>query len=352
MKTTKLAIAVATTLLASHSAFAAQVYSGDKTTLSIGGYVDVGIGEYFETETKVHQVSPRVNIAGEKEIGNGITIDAKGEWAVNYLDGGEETFKTRLGYIGATHAQAGRLVVGTQWSPYYDVAGVADQPIAFANDFVYSNHGNLGSARADKMVSYRNSFAFSSDMSASFGLGWQGKQTDVQDTEVLVGNPGTIQVTRATTEYDTRGQIALSGEFAGFGVGYVYSGGDITDVDTNTTVDANSHVFSAKYGQYGKGIYAALVWGKNENFYKGLEETLQYEAVAAFGLDNGWNFIVNYEAVDDDKTDKTQFSESAVQVEYTVAPGFVTFAAYQFDLGNDINVTENDYWTLGARYFF
>ncbi|WP_367971655.1 porin [Vibrio scophthalmi] len=350
MKLNSLAIAVASTLLASTSAFAAQVYSGDGTTLSVGGYVDVGIGKYGsygeDVDVEVHQVSPRINIEGKKEIGNGITVDAKGEWALNYLEGGDTSFTTRLGYIGASHDKAGRAVVGTQWSPYYDVAGVADLPIAFANDFLYSNHNNLGSARAEKMVSYRNTLAVSSDIALSFGLGWQGKKTATSTKESQPVNPGPIVVTTTNADYDNRGQIAISGDFAGFGVGYTYSAGDID------TENAKSHIVSANYGSYGKGIYAALVWGKNENFYKGLEETYQYEALAAFGLDNGVNISVNYEAVEDDKTDKTQYSQSAIQVEYTIVSGFVTFAGYQFDLGNDIGIKEEDFYTAGARYYF
>lgn len=327
MKLNSLAIAVASTLLASTSTFAAQIYSGDGTSLAVGGYVDLGIGKYFEEEFKVHDVSPRINIEGKKDIGNGVTVDAKGEWGLDYLDGGDTSFTTRLGYIGATHEQAGRVVVGTQWAPYYDVAGVADLPIAFANDFLYaSGYYDLGSSRAEKMVSYRNTLEVSSDIALNFGLGWQGKQDDVT--------------------YDTRGQIAISGDFAGFGVGYTYNGGDVG------TKKAESHIVSANFGSYGKGLYAALVWGKNENFYEGIAQTYQYEALAAFGLDNGVNISVNYESVEDDKTSKTQYSQSALQVEYTITSGLVTFAGYQFDLGNDIGKDEEDYYTAGVRYFF
>ncbi|MBA5761534.1 porin [Vibrio sp. 404] len=345
MKMTNIAMAVATTFLASTSAFAAQVYSGDGSTLSVGGYVDVGVGEYGTDEVKVHQVSPRLNVEGKKEIGNGVTIDAKGEWAINYLEGGDTTFKTRLGYIGATHDQAGRLVVGTQWAPYYDVAGVADKPIAFGNSFLYAPGFNqLGSARAEKMVSYRNTLNVSEDVAFKIGLGWQGEQ-DVDSISASTGL-GAVTYTRGRTEFDTRGQVAVSAEFAGFGLGYVYNGGDVG------TEKAKSHVVSANYGSYGKGLYAALVYGSNEYFFEGLEESKQYEALLAYGLDNGLNISVNYEEVEDDKTNKTQYSESAVQLEYTIASGFVAFAAYQFDLGNDLGEKEDDYWTVGARYFF
>ncbi|WP_440886606.1 porin [Vibrio campbellii] len=327
MKMKTLAVAVAA-LACGSQAFAAEVYNSDGTSLSIGGHVSVGVGEYFEEDVKVHQVSPRINVGGKHDLGNGVTVDAKGEWSLNYLNGGDNSFSTRLGYIGATHDQYGRLVVGTQWSPYYDVAGVADLPIAFANDFLYApGYYQLGSSRAEKMVSYRKGFEFGEGFGLNLGLGWQGQNGD----------------------FDDRGQIALSTELAGFGLGYVYSGGDVKFGTKSES--ATSHVFSANYGKYGSGLYAALVYGMNDYFYLGLEETTQLEGLLAYGV-NDWTFSVNYEGVENDKDSKTITSETALQAEYAVTPSFYTFAAYQFDLGNDYNKEENDYWTLGARYYF
>ncbi|HHB1592571.1 TPA: porin [Vibrio campbellii] len=327
MKMKTLAVAVAA-LACGSQAFAAEVYNSDGTSLSIGGHVSVGVGEYFEEDVKVHQVSPRINVGGKHDLGNGVTVDAKGEWSLNYLNGGDNSFSTRLGYIGATHDQYGRLVVGTQWSPYYDVAGVADMPIAFANDFLYApGYYELGSFRAEKMVSYRKGFEFGEGFGLNLGLGWQGQNGD----------------------FDDRGQIALSTELAGFGLGYVYSGGDVKFGTKSES--ATSHVFSANYGKYGSGLYAALVYGMNDYFYLGLEETTQLEGLLAYGV-NDWTFSINYEGVENDKDSKTITSETALQAEYAVTPSFYTFAAYQFDLGNDYNNEENDYWTLGARYYF
>ncbi len=332
MKMKTLAVAVAA-LACGSQAFAAEVYNSDGTSLSIGGHVSVGVGEYFEDEVKVHQVSPRINVAGKKDIGNGVTVDAKGEWSLNYLNGGDQSFSTRLGYIGATHEQLGRLVVGTQWSPYYDVGGVADLPIAFANDFLYADgYYELGSSRAEKMVSYRKGFQFGEGFAFNLGLGWQGEQTS-----------------KATT-YEQRGQIALSGSVAGFGLGYTYSGGDVKNAALGTKT-AESHLFSVNYGEYGSGLYAAVVYGMNEYFYEMLEDTSQLEGILAYGVNN-WTFSVNYEGVENDKDNKTLKSETALQAEYSVTPSFVTFVGYQFDLGNDYNNEENDYWTLGARYYF
>ncbi|EIZ9928628.1 porin [Vibrio parahaemolyticus] len=348
MKMKTLAVAVAA-LACGSQAFAAEVYNSEGTSLSIGGHVSVNLNGSDEGETDVGTNSPRINLAGKKDIGNGITIDAKGEWQLNYLNGGENSFTTRLGYIGATHEQFGRVVGGTQWSPYYDVAGVADLPIAYANDFLYENHNNLGSGRAEKMLSYRKSFEFGEGFVFNLGLGWQGKNDDISEVLEKDKNSGLPVYVKKGAEYDARGQVALSAQFAGFGLGYVYSGGDVTS--GSITKDAISHIIAANYGEYGSGIYAAIVYGMNEYFYAGLEETVQLEGLLAYGFNN-WTLSVNYEAVEDDKASKTLFSQSALQAEYAVTPSFYTYAGYQFDLGNDINKVEDDAWTIGARYYF
>lgn len=340
MNTKLLAATIAATACGTN-AFAAEIYNSEGSTISLGGYVDVGIGEYSSDEVEVHQVSPRLNVSGTQDVGNGITVDAKGEWALKYLDGGDTSFTTRLGYIGMTHEQMGRLAVGTQWAPYYDVAGVADKPIAFANDFIYSNHGNLGTGRGDKMVTYRKGLAFGDDMSLDFGLGWQGKHTETGD---FAG------------EYDARGQVAVSFSVMGASLGYVYNGGEVDNVD------AESHLVSLAYGRYGDGLYAALVYGDNENFfsqkigatYFTLNESEQFEALLAYGLGNGLTLSVNYEDVEGKllavSADRTYKSESAIQAEYSFTSKLVGFAGYQFDLGDDIS-TDDDKWTIGARYF-
>ncbi|MCG7489313.1 porin [Vibrio sp. Of14-4] len=340
MKIKLLAALVAATACGSN-AFAAEVYNSEGTTLSIGGHVSVGVGEYEKdtdlteeerNDVEVEQVSPRINIAGSQDVGNGVVVDMKGEWALSYLSGGSTSFTTRLGYIGVTHEEMGRMVVGTQWSPYYDVGGVADLPIAFANDFLYDSHNLMGSARAERMVSYRKSFAVAEDGIFNLGLGWQGEQSG------------------ATKDTDARMQAAVSFSMMDFGLGYAYSGGDrtVSGVDE----DATSHIFSLNYGSYGSGVYAALVYGMNEYFYSSLKETVQLEGLLAYGMDNGLNISVNYESVENDTTSKTLFSTSALQLEYTVAPSFVTFAGYEVDLGDDDDATkDDDKWIVGARYF-
>jgi len=344
-----LAVSIAAAACSTH-VFAAEIYNSEGTTLALGGYVDVGVGEKgADDDVEVHSYSPRLNISGMKTLDNGMTVDAKGEWSINYLDGGKNTFSTRLGYIGVTDEMLGRMVVGTQWSPYYDVGGVADMPIAFANDFLYADHYFVGSARADKMVSYRNSMMLTDDVEVRLGLGWQGKNTDKG----------------GANGKDSRVQAALSIEAMGVTLGAAFSDGKV-NISASEKKSAESTIFSLNYGSYGEGIYLAGVYGTNEYFGSVaatdpsagfakvyFKETKQMEALAAYGMDNGLNLSVHYERVDNEETSKKLYSNTSINAEYELAAGFVAVAGYKIDLGDDNPTTEDDNkWTVGMRYYF
>ncbi|MET2949258.1 porin [Vibrio owensii] len=345
-------------------AVAVELYNNDGTTFSIGGHVSVNLNGSEQGDTDVGTNSPRINFTATQDLGNGFTADARGEWALNYLDGGEETFTTRLGYLGLTHDVYGRAVGGTQWAPYYDVAGVADMPIAFANDFIYDDHGNLGTGRADKMLSYRNAIELGEAGSIGFGLGWQGSndQSSVDDVIVDDGNGNPIYETQYSgNNYGDRVQLALTYSVLGAKVGYTYNTGDITaSAAAPKKETAESHLVSAAYGSYGQGLYVAAVYGSNENMNFGtngarLVESDAYEALLAYALPSSLNLSINYEMVEGKEFNRskteTAREEMAVQAEYNFTSKFVGYAGYQFDL-NDANERKtDDKWALGARYY-
>ncbi len=325
------------------SVSAVELYNKDGSTFTVGGHATVGLAGADDSHTQVDQKSPRINMEATQELGNGFTADVKGEWALNMLNGGDNSFTTRLGYIGISHDEFGRLAAGTQWSPYYSAAGIADAPIAFANDFLYDNHGALGTGRADKMVAYTKGFEFGNAGNLNLGLGWQGS-ADLES---------------AGSKTDDRGQVALGYDIAGFGVNYAYTGGDITVA--NTTENAQSHVVSAKYGQYGNGLYVAGVVAMNE-YMNGasisknempLEETRAYEAIVAYSLSNSLNLSVNYEAVQDEKMGETVYATSAIQAEYDIHSRVRTFVGYEFDLQGtgDYKDPKDNQWAAGVRFF-
>ncbi|MGR5092231.1 porin [Vibrio maritimus] len=324
------------------SAQAVELYNKDGSTFTIGGHATVGVAGGDADHFAVDQKSPRINMEATQDLGNGFTVDVKGEWALNMLNGGDNSFTTRLGYIGVSHDEYGRLAAGTQWSPYYAAAGIADMPIAFANEFLYDNHGALGTGRADGLVAYTNGFDFGNAGALNFGLGWQGSQDLDSD------NPAAGYV-------DDRGQVALGYDIAGFNVNYAYTGGDIKVL--SETEKAQSHAVSAKYGQYGNGLYVAGVVAMNDNMNNYgddlLEETRAYEAIVAYGLTNSLNLSVNYESVSDEKKSETVYATSAIQAEYDIHPRVRAFVAYQFDLqgSGEYKAEKDNQYAAGVRFF-
>ncbi|CAM4162232.1 porin [Vibrio agarivorans] len=344
-----LAIAIAAATFGTQ-AVAVELYNNDGTTFSMGGHVSVNVNGSEREEksnayntsgnTEVGANSPRINFTATQDLGNGYTVDARGEWALNYLTNGGNSFSTRLGYVGLTHDEVGRFVVGTQWSPFYDVAGLTDMPIAFANDFLYrgtrgEDFAKTGQTRSDQMVSYRNGFEFGEAGALDFGLAWQGKA-------------------EAEFDYDDRVQLALTYSIAGAKLGYAYSTGDVETVSKKDALDI--HAVSASYGSYGNGLYLAGVYQMSEE--KNLQDVDAYELLAAYALPNSLNFSINYETVEvQDKgySKETEREELALQVEYNFAPNIVGFTGYQFDLNDDksgqYSSKTNDQWTIGARFY-
>lgn len=300
---------------------AVEIYNDHTNSFAIGGHISAGIANLGH-DTEVNSTSPRINIEAKRNLGEDFIVDAKVEWGLNFLDSDADAdvFSQRLGYVGVAHKNYGRLIVGRQWSPYYDVAGIADLPVAFANDFLYDDQGNLGTARANKMVSYRNVLNFNRNLSLQLGGGWQGEH----DT------------------YDNRYQVAATLQFTQFNLGYAFTAGDVTNDN------AMSNVFSAGYGHYGKGFYAAGVLALNENM-NGAKDTTASDLIAAYGLNSGVNLIWNMEVVDD-KDNAVGYSNMAFQVEYQIVPKVLGYAGYLVDMESDANDKENQ-WMFGARLY-
>ena len=336
MKKTLLATAIPALLVAT-SVSATELYNDEVNTFSVGGHISGGLTGSDEGETAVNSVSPRINFGATRDLGNGFTADALVEWSIN-MEGGEQALSTRLGYVGLTHETYGRAAIGTQWAPTYDVTGVADMPIAFANDFLYNDHGSLGTARADDMVSYRKGFAFGDNMGLNLGLGWQGAQ-DV---------------------YDARMQAALSFDISKFSVGVAYNTGDVDYTSTKET--ASLTTFSAKYGSYGQGLYVAAVYADNENTSNRFtansnavySESQDSEFLVAYAFENSVNVSLNYENSEgklvSGGTDRTLRSQSALQVEYNFLSNVVGYVGYQVDLGDDVSKDDN-VWMIGGRIY-
>lgn len=138
------------------------------------------------------------------------------------------------------------------------------------------------------MVSYTNTLELGESQSLTMAAGWQG----------------------AHDEYEQRLQAAISYNVSAIGLNYAFTTGDV-GIHT-----AESHIFSASYGSWGKGLYLAGVYSMGEYMIDDLAETNAMEFLAGYALSNGVNLSVNYEAVTDEVKDSTVYATSAIQAEY------------------------------------
>jgi len=329
MKKTILAATIPALLL-SNAVSATQLFSDEVNTLTLGGHLSAGVAGSDEGATGVDYNSPRINLSATRDLGNGFTTDAKVEWAIN-MEGGEQTFTTRLGYLGLTHDTYGRAVLGTQWSPTIDVTGVTDMPIAFGNDFLYADHGNLGTARANDMASYRKGFTFDNDMALNLGFGAQGSQDG----------------------YHSRYQAAAGFVFAEYQFGIAYNTGDV-NYTTSGDETATIATISAKYGSFGKGLYLAAVYAENEFTSNGdaddfqvYDERTDMELLASYGFANSTIVSVNYEQSTNEDTNADLAETTALIVEHSITSNVTVWAGYQIDLTDE----DDNQWNIGGRIY-
>ncbi|USD62707.1 porin [Vibrio sp. SCSIO 43140] len=347
MNKTLLAVAVTAAAIGTQ-ANALELYNKEGTQMNIGGHVTVGLtsANGKNKDAAVEEKSPRINLEVIQDLGNGFKADFKGEWQLNMLEGGENSFKTRLGYIGLGHDTYGRLAAGTQWSPYYMAAGVVDTPIGWSNEFLYDNHGFFGTARAEKMAAYSNTIDFEDAGSLYIGGGWQGynEQKDSAGQEWL------------TTQ--NRAQVAAGYNIAGFNVNAAFNSGNLIDKkDGNKQKTAESALVSAKYGNFGSGLYVAATYADNKHMNsfdsKLINSTKAFDSILAYGLDFGLNLILKHEEMNDDERNERVKSGTSIQAEYTISPRLRAYTGYNYDnQGEGKYMKAKDHqFIIGTRFY-
>ncbi|MFC5080093.1 Outer membrane porin protein OmpD precursor [Vibrio thalassae] len=350
MNKTLLALAVTSAAIGTQ-ANALEIYNKEGTQMSIGGHATIGLtSAHANKDARVEEKSPRINLEVIQDIGNGFKADFKGEWAMNMLEGGKNTFTTRLGYIGLGHETYGRIAAGTQWSPYYIAAGVVDTPIGWSNDFLYDNQGLFGTARADKLAAYYNTIDFDDAGALTIGAGWQGANSvmDPKDS------------TKTWLSSTNRGQIAAGYTIAGFNVNYAFNSGHVTDHQQGNTKVADSHVVSGKYGNFGSGLYIAATLASNKNMNsfdsKLIDQTEAFDSILAYGLDMGLNLILKHEEMQDTKNNLRVKSGTSIQAEYTLSPRLRAYTGYNFDNQGETGTVDyrkrkDNQFIIGTRFY-
>jgi hypothetical protein len=226
-------------------------------------------------------------------------------------------------------------------------AGVVDTPIGWSNEFLYDNHGFFGTARAEKMVAYSNTIDFDTAGALTIGAGWQGYnvQKDSTNKEWLTSQ--------------NRAQVAAGYTISGFNVNAAFNSGNLIDKnDGNKQKTAESALISAKYGNFGSGLYVAATYADNKHMNsfnnKLINSTKAFDSVLAYGLDFGLNLILKHEELNDEERNERVKSGTSIQAEYTISPRLRAYTGYNYDNqgeGEIYHKNQDHQFIIGTRFY-
>ncbi|WP_051201916.1 porin [Ferrimonas senticii] len=368
MKKSILFLSVAAALTT--QAQAIELHNDGVNKVTLGGHLTAQIGnvEWYQgvdKNTQLRANSPRINLNLTRDMGNGFTADATIESGYNMMNEGN-SWNTRLGFIGVSHADYGRISFGKEWSTYYDAAWWTDMPVVFSSDQLGIYTGDTsgeasGMGRADQAVQYRKGFELGDFGSLKVGLQWQGETANL--AERLGGS--------------------LIYQIADFKLGTSYVGGDILNADYFTAAKPaeyedklESWQVSAAYGQWGQGLYVAASYQLGTNTEANMRfigDSKGFEAITAYGLECDTTVFVSYRQLESDgemiasyqgKDDKApnyrpgfegngddQWEESFVSfgAQHQLTENVMVFAEYNLSTGEDRD-GDNQY-AMGVRLF-
>ncbi|OOS00076.1 porin [Canicola haemoglobinophilus] len=177
MKKTLVALAVAAVAA---SASATTVYNQDGTKVELGGYVDIMLGKFGDSQrTDLRNNESRVEVKVEHEIQNG--LKALGFYRLRFDDATKgdrwdstNTFAnptTNQLWLGLEHADVGRVTFGKQ-----DTTGDAVQ--LNNHTYIFGGNNNLFDG-SDKVASFRSAdFKLAEGQTLGFGLDYVFGQSD------------------------------------------------------------------------------------------------------------------------------------------------------------------------------
>lgn len=108
--------------------------------------------------------SSRLGVRGEEDLGGGLSAIYQYEFGVDMTEGGNFN-SNRPKWVGLKGASWGSVTAGTQWTPYYNVMGIADIFNSSANTFIQRSY--LGATYGLRMD---NSLVYTSPNWSGFGF--------------------------------------------------------------------------------------------------------------------------------------------------------------------------------------
>jgi len=381
MKKTLVASALATVLLIP-AASATEIYSDDKNSVSIGGYMDARFMKVEGEKFQMVNGSTRINFAFERDMGDGWQTYSKFEWAINPFGTSElvysgdsqvgkntsEFLTNRIGLVGLAHDTYGSLTFGKQWGAWYDVVSATDAAIIFGSDMAsgvygYGDGGIAGTGRADASVQYRNSIG---DLSFVVQAQIQEQTFEVCGERQECGpdeENGQSNVLAQTVSYDNTYGFAVTysaTDMLTLTAGYNRGEFDITDPTTpsNNTSEADEiYGIGASWGGFDDlGLFVAANINQQKNHQVDdmgnlIDDAYGIDTVASYLFDNSIRTFVGYQRLDADKDGDESYK--FVQEFATAGAHYLwnTSAIFYVEAKYDLADTNDSAIGAGFRYF-
>ncbi|WP_328716616.1 porin [Halomonas elongata] len=191
-KLTGLAVAIGATL-STQQALAVTAYETDQDKLTISGRIAAGSSfiDNIDDDHDPTNAGSRIRLIHEHEFEHGWSSVARAEWGFDpFFEHGNDGHYKRMLYAGVRHDDYGTLLIGKQYSLWYDM-------VAYWTDWFWYNGataqgsfngafgdgGFEGNGRPDNAVSYKNTWG-----DWSLGLLYQTSRDDVPTGAGYTGN--------------------------------------------------------------------------------------------------------------------------------------------------------------------
>ncbi len=284
----------------SQSAQAATVYETAETRLQIGGRIAAASTflNGVENDNDPKNAGSRINVVHEYNLADGWSTISRAEWGFDpfFTDGTNDRFK-RLLYTGVSSEEHGTVLIGKQWSLWYDM-------LAWYTDYFWINGaaaqgsfnagfsgdgGENGLGRADNAISWQNTYD-----KLTVGLMYQIEGSEF-DAEV----PEYSNIERFKRKYGAQGvaRYAVTDDW-NVGVAVQHSNIDSTlDSGSDSSADANAALFGTNYapgnwyfaltaGEYRDTVFDSTFSGLEEQGSGIVDTARGYEGVAHYTFEN------------------------------------------------------------------
>jgi predicted porin len=248
LKTSAIALAVAGIIAAP---MAAQADIGGYGSIR-HGLVNVDNGDGADSSINFAQRGSRLGFKGDTDLGNGMTVFGKYEFAITSQKnaGADGTVSLRHGILGM-EGDFGKVVMGNQWHTYYD-------NVNSAVDIANWNSGYYSVGRTGEAVSYSNSFGAANVGVTAYFRDDATSDTGLDGTELSVSfDAGPVKIGLGTKSDDMADGtspsvtgVSVSGTFS-----EIYVGMSMQNFDDDAGGEFDSLEISGSMGQ-GYIIYA------------------------------------------------------------------------------------------------